>query len=310
MPIQFTSATIPDWLKQRSEAILGGAENQFKAPFVPYKGSRLSPYNDDLTKSFQMGREIGLYNPYLQSAGNYITEARKRFPDLYKNYMNPYLDTVVNDIATRGNKNFTENLLPALEREFVKRGQHGGGHHAKLAARAAQQAHESIIRQQNEARMRGYETVQNMFNADQSRQLGAAQQRADLGKLSQALRGLDIVGLQEQGKFHQHHKQKELDQLYNDFLRQQNFPQERLSQYTASLSGVPYSAPSYTVNTTPPVPTLNTWGNIGAVAPQLLGMGMMGGNSHKRGGHIRRKTPRKGIVDNLQLFAKPRRYLK
>lgn len=304
MPIQFTSTTIPDWLQKRWQTILAGAEKQFGEKFAPYKGRRVADYGDDLAQSFKMGRKTGLYEPYLQGAGNYVTEAGRRFPEMARNYMNPYLDNVVNDIATRGNQNFRDSILPALTAQFVRRGQHGSGHHAKLAERAAQHAHEAIIRQQNEARMRGYETAQHMFHADQNRQLGAAQQRADLGKTSQALRGMDIAGLQEQGKFQQHHKQRELDQTYNDFLRQQNFPQERLSQYSSAISGVPYSAPSYSVNTTPPVPTLNTWGNIGAIAPQLYGMGMMGG--HKRGGYIKkRKTSRKGIVDNLQLLTKP-----
>lgn len=304
MPLQFTSTTIPEWLQKRWQAILAGAEKQFGEKFAPYTGRRVADYTDDLYRSFNMGRNTGLYEPYLKGAENHITEAAKRFPEMSRNYMNPYLNDVVNDIATRGNRNFRENILPALTGQFARLGQHGSGHHANLATRAARDAQEEILRQQSQAKARGYETAQHMFHADQNRQLGAGQQKADLGRLSQALRVMDIAGLQEQGKLIQHHKQKELDQTYNDFLRQQNFPQERLSQYSSALSGVPYSAPSYSVNTTPPVPTLNTWGNIGAIAPQLYGMGMMGG--HKRGGYIKKRKPsRRGIVDNLQLLTKP-----
>lgn len=69
--------------------------------------------------AFDLGRQTGLYAPFVQQAEGQLKQGTQSVPQLYQQYMNPYTNQVVGRIAEEGNRNLTKNILPALESQFV-----------------------------------------------------------------------------------------------------------------------------------------------------------------------------------------------
>jgi len=82
-------------------------------------------------------------------------------------------------------------------------------------------------------RQREFQLQSMGFTADMAREVAALGERARQGDI-QAAQLLEAQGLGEMAR-----EQARLDVGYEDFLRQQQFPQQQLSQYSAILRGLP-----------------------------------------------------------------------
>jgi hypothetical protein len=113
--------------------------------------------------------------------------------------------------------------------------------------------------------------------AEQSRQFGSQQGLAGLaqaGQMSQTLANIGSAQSQaDQARFglqtstaaqQQALNQQRLDQQYQDFLRQRDFPTEQMQQYSSLLRGVPVT----------PNTTATTYAPSASIGTQLLGGGL------------------------------------
>jgi hypothetical protein len=82
-------------------------------------------------------------------------------------------------------------------------------------------------------RQREFQLQTMGFSADMAREVANLGERARQGDI-QAAQLLEAQGLGEMAR-----EQARLDVGYEDFLRQQQFPQQQLSQYSAILRGLP-----------------------------------------------------------------------
>jgi hypothetical protein len=88
------------------------------------------------------------------------------------------------------------------------------------------------------------ETVGGLTRGDIGQQLAGAQQLAGMGEQAQQL-GLTGAGaLQQVGGVQQGQAQRNLDVAYEDFLRQQGYPQEQINNMLATFRGVQPGVPS------------------------------------------------------------------
>jgi hypothetical protein len=117
--------------------------------------------------------------------------------------------------------------------------------------------------------------------AEQSRQFGSQQGLAGLaqaGQMGQTLANIGSAQSQaDQARFglqtstaaqQQAMNQQRLDQQYQDFIRQRDFPMEQMQQYSSLLRGVPVT-PNSTTTTYAPSPSIGTQllgGGLGAAA--------------------------------------------
>lgn len=92
--------------------------------------------------------------------------------------------------------------------------------------------------------------------------IGSAQSQAELARLNQQQQ----VAAQEQAL-----RQQYLDQQYQDFLRQRDYPLEMLQQYSSLLRGVPVQLSS----------TQSTYAQQPGIAQQLLGTGLGAASIYK-----------------------------
>jgi hypothetical protein len=283
--INLSKNDLPPWLEAFYKELSRLASSQAVTPYLPYQGSRLEDFNGDQKNAFALGRKTGLHTAPLNQAEGQIGAGIQDFPGLYQRYMNPYTQQVVRGIADEGNRNFTQNILPSIESQFVGKGQVFSGHHQKMANKAALESQQQISRQQSDALARGYEHGAQTFGQDQSRHLLGAEAYGNLARQRQAGNLADIATLQDQGRQQQGLGQQGKDIAYGDFMRKQQYPKDQLNFYSSVLHGIPAPVTTTQYAQAPGTPQINTAGNIGSLAGQLYGMNKMAG--YKKGGRIK-----------------------
>lgn len=297
MPFGYTENEVPRWLRELYDAFIPKIKASMDEPYTNYREDRLADFNVTQRRALEMAKEIGKYAPYYRAANTGIGKAEKTFPSQYEQYLNPYIKSVIDNIEHDGNRNFRENILPEVQSQFIGLGQHGSGRHQDLVARMARDAQEAILRKQLEAYSGAYEHSGRMFNADQERQLHAAQTQADLGSKVQASHLNDIATISSAGDQQQQQAQQDLDLAYQEFLNQRNYTGDKLVQIASTLHGIPYQGQAVGSSQIPPVgqPRVNTLGQLGSLAGNLMGFRAAQGISRKRGGAIRKHSRRYGL---------------
>lgn len=210
----------------------------------------------------------------LATAQPYITQAGQTSVANIGQYMNPFQEQVVDRIGQLAARNLSERILPEVEGRYISAGQLGfGGRQPGQAApsglltdtaRAIRDTQEATLAQQAQALQSGYseaarlagtdlsriaglgETVGGLARGDVTQQLAGAQQLAGMGEQAQRL-GLTGAGaLERVGGVQQSQAQRNLDVAYEDFLRQQGFPQEQINAMLATFQGVGKGIPTLT----------------------------------------------------------------
>lgn len=305
MPVNMMSneQELPPWLLEQLKPIREQIAKQFKEEYQPYGSQRIAPIEDiphrfvsgrhvpgvegnkDLTEAFKLGRKLGVHSPYIRLAKEGLEDSQHPFYEKYARYMNPYQQQVVERIAQEGNRNFTENILPHLQNEYIRSGQGNSLRRREMANRAARDVQSEISGLQAKTMMQGYQQAGQLFNSDQVRRIQAAQGMADLGTLENTMKLSDMAALENQGKMLQQQRQAGLDLDYANKVEQEEHKARKISQALAHLQGVPHEVSTRGANYTPAAPQMNMMGQLGQLATGLLGARMAAG--HKRGGHVR-----------------------
>jgi hypothetical protein len=190
-------------------------------------------------------------------------------------YMNPYTEQVVNRIGELGQRNLTENLLPAVEGRYIQAGQLGYGGRDGMGtpsgmmtdtARALRDVNADILGKQSEALRSGYTEAAGLSAADLARQgqlaqiigglqgsditrlLSGAEQLGGLASTEQALGLKGAQAVTGVGAEQQALNQKNLDIAYGDFLKQQGYPQEQIDKALGTFRGLAGAAPGATID--------------------------------------------------------------
>ena len=274
------------------------AQQLGNASFQPYDISQMfAPFNATQNQAFQQVQNLqGSYQPYFNNAntalsgvsglnpvtaaGGYFSQAGQtptalqagqpyaqqasgtfNNPATVQSYMNPYITSSVNAANKLASQNFTQNVMPALNSQFVAS---GGGLGSPQYGNAANWALTNFNNSQNNATQQalaaGYGQAGQQFQSDQARLAGlsgtvggqAAQTQAGLTGLGTAI-GNNTVGgigsginlanaygglgtsqlnagllgsnaLLQTGNQQQQQSQLPLTAAYNQFLQQQQWP--------------------------------------------------------------------------------------
>jgi hypothetical protein len=190
--------------------------------------------------------------------------------------MDPYMEQVVNKIATQGNRNFSENILPQLESKFVGLGQYGSKRHGDLAARASRDVQSEISDRQYQAMSGGYQQAAQIFAADQARAIESARALSGVTEAEQAANFRDIAGMESVANQAQQEAQRKLDIGYEDWFAEESGDEQRLSAHLARMQGLPVSHSRTGYVPRPAESYMNTAGQLGNWATNMLGMKMQG----------------------------------
>jgi hypothetical protein len=312
-----TENVLPDWYTNYAMDILASQKATSGTPYQAYGGPRIAGFSPEQLAAFgQTGTAAGAYQPSLGkaeeaatgalgmsatgAAAPYLGAAGAPSTGYLSTFMNPYSEMVAERVGDMGRRTLTEKLLPAIGDQFVGAGGYGGSRQAEAIGRAVRDTQESISAEQAAVLERGYGqsltaaqneanrmaglagTAGNLAQSDRAGALAGSSQLGGLAEMAQRL-GLTGAGsLAGVGAMKQGMEQQNLSMAYEDFLRQQGYPQEQINAMTSTLKGVAGAVPTSqlksgyagTGESTPGTlgTAINTGANLAALANALKGL--------------------------------------
>ncbi|MEI6281514.1 MAG: hypothetical protein WCP82_02175 [Alphaproteobacteria bacterium] len=278
-----TETVLPDWYTNYAMDILSNQQAISNQPYTLYGAPRIAEMAPQQQQAFGLaGQAATAYQPGLAqatqttqnvdpylglyAASPYYQQAGQTSASQVGQYMNPYTTNVVNRIGELGNRALQETILPNIRDKFIQGGTYGGSRNAELFGRGVRDSMENITAAQTQALASGYggaltaaqndltrqgelgTNIASQYNTAGSQQLAQGSQLANLAGQQQ---GLGITGagaLQAAGSAQQGQAQKNLDLGYQDFLRQQAYPQQQNTALVGALQGVKTAVPSAVVS--------------------------------------------------------------
>lgn len=298
VPVSSTEQVVlPDWYTNYAMDILANQRAIANQPFPLYQGPRIAQFAPDQQAGFEATRQGAFsFQPELNTASQqtqgtfdrsafgagqpFLAQAGKTAPEVVGQYMNPFVENVVDRIGQLGTRTLKEQILPGLEGEMIRAGQFGGTRQAELTGRAIRDAMEGISAQQSQALSQGFgqaqqaaqtdlsrmgglaSTAGNLYGADTTARLSAAQQMGGLAQQRQQQELAGAAALQGVGAAQQGQTQRNLDLAAQDFERQFGYPQEQVKAMIGALQGVAPAVPKATTMVGEQVP--------GVMSPSLL----------------------------------------
>lgn len=316
------TSNIPKWAEQPSVDSMARAQALSEQPYQPYTGQRVEGFSGlqqqaqqnaaGMTTAPQTAQASGLAGAAslgALSAGNYDPRTGSfTNAGVAPQYMSPYMSNVV-EMQQRDAQRQADIAGTSRDASAVKAGAFGGSRQAIMDSEAAR----NLAIQKGDINTAGlqaaFDSGQKQYNTEnqlyqQSRQFGAGQQMksfdtalagartlGDLGT-QQFGQGMDITKLQSAlGAEQQALGQKDLDQQYADFQRQQDYPYQQIGFLSDILRGQQGSTRS--VYSTPAQPsTLQTVAGLGTAAAGVSRM-------FRKGGSVRRFAVGGGLTGTL-----------
>lgn len=265
---------LPDWYQSYTKGLIGKANAIAAEGYQRYPGgARIAGFTPLQQQAFGMAEEASTaYKPYLNQAGAftqnaatrssldaaspYFEQAAMRVPQGISSYMNPYTNEVVDRIGALSQRQLKENLLPAVQNQFIAGGTFGGSRSGEAIGRAVRDLGESTMAQQSQALQQGYGQAAQQMQADQARlaqlgqisgaltqadlarQLQAGEQMGRLGAMEQSLGLSGAAALESAGLTQQQQRQKNLDLAYQDFLEQRDYDREQIAFLNNVIRGI------------------------------------------------------------------------
>lgn len=241
-------------LKPYATKMIGiGQDVLYNTPFQAYTGQRVAGFSPLQTQAFSniQGMQPSAYTG--QGAALAGLAGTNQFTGANVNqFMNPYVSTMQQDAI----RNYAKQL-PSFGARSAQVGGLGGSRSAILEADA-----QSNLQQQLQGiQANAFESARDQFNKANANQLAAAGMLGNLGQqdytqamgINQALMGAGA--LQQAGQ------QQALNNSYNQFMEERNYPLQQLTNMAALLRGVPMQ----NVTTSTSLPQISP-------AAQMLGM--------------------------------------
>lgn len=98
--------------------------------------------------------------PYMNNASNYMGAAGNTLtPGGIQSYMSPYTNSVVQGLQNQANMNWNQNIMPAVNNEFIGSGQYGSGRNAQVLGQAANNFQTNLDAQTANVLESGYNTA-------------------------------------------------------------------------------------------------------------------------------------------------------
>ena len=258
-----TQTNLPEYVRPYFERLLGRTEAESKREYEPYGGQRIADTSQDLLTSEDMVRDIaGAGLPGLDAAMGRVGQSLDYTPRQFTGeevdkYMSPYMDAVV----ARQKAGATEDYLASMPQgaaQAISAGAFGGSRQGVQQGIAQSKYLDRLADIEATGRQKAFDQAASAFQADRAADfqaeqlgLGAAGQLANLSERARA-GDVDAARMLEQiGKAGMARDQASLDMGYQDFLRQQAYPQEKLGLFSSVLRGIPVT-PSQTTSTRMP----------------------------------------------------------
>lgn len=238
----------PQWLQQIYQQAIPGFFSIANRPYQQYQGQRVAPMSS-ITQGALGGIQGAMYgNPATWGGMQFLGDT------IGGKYGNQYIDQMAGNITDEANQSFDRNL-GQLNSIFDNPNSFGGSRHALMAGDMANQFGKGLG---NSLTNLHY----NAFNDDMNRRMGAAGQAQSMNNAQ--MQNL-MLGAQA-GQIPQQMQQQMLNNNYQDWQNQWNYPQQQ-AQFLAQMLGMSGQGAGQYTSTQQPNP--NMWS-------QILGGGLLG----------------------------------
>ena len=248
---EVVQTNLPDFIRPYFERLVQRTEAESQRDYEPYGGQRLADPSQDLLTSEQQVRDIvGAGLPGLDKAMGRVEQSLDFQPRQFTGeevdkYMSPYMDAVV----ARQKEGATEDYLASLPKgaaQAISAGAFGGSRQGVQQGIAQSKYLDRLADIEATGRQKAFDQAASAFQADRAADvdaqrlgLGAAGQLAGLATRARAgdiesARLLETIGKSQMAR-----DQASLDMGYQDFLRQQGYPAEKLGLFSSILRGIP-----------------------------------------------------------------------
>jgi hypothetical protein len=144
-----------------NQNITGAASPYLSAATGSSPLSAMSPYVNQATgySGAQAGQPLisqGVSMSGLDAASPYFSQATQSPADLASQYMNPYVNTVVQNLQDMGQRNIQQNLAPSATAAAVGSGQYGSKRGAEVAGQTQANAQRDLSNQISQLMSTGY----------------------------------------------------------------------------------------------------------------------------------------------------------
>jgi hypothetical protein len=278
--------SIPDYAKPYVETLLGKAEALTRDnPYQAYPAERVANFTDlqnqamtgaqNLGPAGQLGTATGMATAAGIGALN-TNYGPQQFGQQIGGYMNPYMQQILAPQLAEANRNYDISGMNA-QANATQKGAFGGSRQALMQSENERNRNMGLQNILGQGYNTAFTNAQNQYNASnalnmQGLQTGLQASNA-LGNLgsTQFSQELGTLGLQNQfGTQEQQQQQNKLNQQYQDFLNQKQYPYQQLSYMSDMLRGMPLSQASSQSYTAQPS-TLSQVAGLGTTAAGLIG---------------------------------------
>lgn len=268
-----TVENVPKWLSDYTHGLIARANAIAAEPYMAYGGPRIAGFTPDQYASMEATRQnVGRSTPYiteatrmalqsgqtspLQTAAPYLQSASRQFTgDTASQYMNPYVQNVLDRQEALAQRTLEEKFLPQLQKSFIGAGQFGSSQMMDKGMQGVRDIQENLEQQRLATLSDAYRTSADIFGQDASRMaqlapvagnlatagaelgLAGAQQLGALGEFASAQGLRDAAALEAVGQQQQQLDQRSLDLAYQDFIRQQQYPRETIDWLSQTIRG-------------------------------------------------------------------------
>ena len=283
-----TVSKLPEEIAPYVTDILEDAQAQYDKAvaegYQPYGKETIAPRTQE-----ELDAIAGLRN-LIGGQGKYIDEAEAALrgidteftAEAAQKFMSPYQQAVTDIEKRKAEEDFRRKVMPAFEKQAVEAGGMSG-----LGSRAGVQAAllgEAFSQQLGDIQAKGqqkaYEDAYRQFTDQGQRQRMAAEDLRNVG-LQRFQTGLAEQGLGQQlAQEDRQEAQNILDKKFLEYLEREQFPQQKLAEYSGLVYGNPLAKMADTTQTTSGFRAPNAPG----IGQQLLGLGLSGLNVFGMGG--------------------------
>ena len=251
-----TSTSFPDWYQQVIAANIGNAAQVVNTPYQVYPGQRIADQTPDQIRAQQDIRQSDqATQPMFDAAAQKENSATGGLNQSnFNSFLSPYTSGVVNSIATLGNQNLMENVLPQVQNQFIGSGQNLNGTSSgdqTFTDRAIRDSQASISNAQAGALEQSYNNAMNNYGTAQNQQLQAGNNLGTLAGENQVATLGGAAALNASGQSQQAQQQGNLSLAYQDFLNQQGNFASNASFFNSVVQGTPINQTSVSNNSSP-----------------------------------------------------------
>ena len=280
------STKLPEELSPFVKEVLGEAQDLYKSEiergYDPYTGQTIAPLTAEEQQAMSgIAGLSGTTQPLIQEALDTYRKGGDEFTaETAEKFMSPYQQAVTDIQLREAQRRFEGDTLPRLEAQAIQQGGMSGlGSRAGVEMAEAQRSQNQLLADiQARGSQAAFQDARQAFEAQQGRE---RQMAGDIGRTAPALfqAGIAEAGaLQTVGQQKRELAQLGLDEAYQRYLMEKNFPKQQLSDYSSTVYG---SAPSFATG------AKSTTGTKMPGAPsmgqQLLGLGLTGLNIYGAG---------------------------